>query len=50
MGSLRNVLIHDYEGTDSDVVWGIVEDHIPRLLAAVASLLDAEGRLQQPDS
>jgi uncharacterized protein with HEPN domain len=22
MGSLRNVLIHDYEGTDSDVVWG----------------------------
>ena len=50
MGSLRNVLIHDYEGTDSDVVWGIVENHIPRLLAAVASLLDAEGRRQQPDS
>jgi uncharacterized protein with HEPN domain len=50
MGSLRNVLIHDYEGTDSEAVWGIVGNHIPTLLAAVVNLLDAEGRRQQPDS
>ena len=44
MGDLRNVLIHDYEGTDPEVVWGIVENHIPRLLAAVVNLLGTKGR------
>ena len=44
MGDLRNVLIHDYEGTDPEVVWGIVEKHIPRLLAAVVNLLNAKGQ------
>jgi uncharacterized protein with HEPN domain len=43
MGALRNVLIHDYEGTDPEVVWGIVEGHIPGLLAAVLNLLEAAG-------
>jgi uncharacterized protein with HEPN domain len=43
MGDLRNVLIHDYEGTDPEVVWAIVKIHIPRLMAAVVDLLDAEG-------
>jgi uncharacterized protein with HEPN domain len=43
MGGLRNVLIHDYEGTDPEVIWGIVANHIPRLLAAVATLLDAKA-------
>jgi uncharacterized protein with HEPN domain len=42
MGDLRNVLIHDYEGTDPEVVWGIVENHVPRLLAAVVNLLDTK--------
>jgi uncharacterized protein with HEPN domain len=43
MGALRNVLIHDYEGTDPEIVWGIVEGHIPGLLAAVVNLLEAAG-------
>jgi uncharacterized protein with HEPN domain len=43
MGDLRNTLIHDYEGTDPEVVWGIVENHIPKLLAAVVNLLAAKG-------
>jgi uncharacterized protein with HEPN domain len=43
MGDLRNVFIHDYEGTDPEVVWGIVRNHIPGLMAAVMRILDAEG-------
>ncbi len=44
MNDLRNVLIHDYEGADTDLVWAIVERDIPTLLAAVRDVLDAEGR------
>jgi uncharacterized protein with HEPN domain len=39
MNDLRNVLIHNYEGADADMVWGIVERHIPQLLEAVRGLL-----------
>jgi uncharacterized protein with HEPN domain len=39
MNDLRNVLIHNYEGADADMVWGIVEREIPRVLTAVRSLL-----------
>jgi uncharacterized protein with HEPN domain len=35
----RNVLIHNYEGADADMVWGIVEREVPQLLAAVLALL-----------
>jgi uncharacterized protein with HEPN domain len=35
MNDLRNVLIHDYEGADPDLVWAIVERDMPTLLAAV---------------
>ncbi len=43
MNDLRNVLIHQYEGTDADLVWAIVEQEIPSLLSAVHDLLEAEG-------
>ena len=39
MNALRNVLIHNYEGADPRLVWGIVERDIPSLLAAVDRLL-----------
>jgi uncharacterized protein with HEPN domain len=39
MNDLRNVLIHNYEGADADMVWGIVEREVPQLLAAVRALL-----------
>ena len=44
MNDLRNVLIHQYEGTDADLVWAIVERDIPVLLAAVRDLLAVEGK------
>lgn len=40
MNDLRNVLIHNYEGADPDLVWGIVEREVPVLLAAVRKLLE----------
>ena len=39
LNDLRNVLIHNYEGADPDMVWGIVEREIPRVLEAVRGLL-----------
>jgi len=39
MTSLRNVLIHNYEGADPALVWGIVERDIPPLLESVRGLV-----------
>jgi uncharacterized protein with HEPN domain len=36
---MRDVLIHDYFGVDLDVVWGVVETHLPPLRDAVTRLL-----------
>jgi uncharacterized protein with HEPN domain len=36
---LRDVLIHDYMGVDLEVVWGIVQQRLPELKAAVVELL-----------
>jgi uncharacterized protein with HEPN domain len=44
MNDLRNVLIHQYEGADPGLVWGVVERDIPPLLTAVRELLAAEGK------
>lgn len=42
MSDLRNVLIHNYEGADPDMVWGIVAREIPRLADAIEELLAEE--------
>lgn len=42
MNDLRNVLIHQYEGADADLVWAIAERDIPQLLAVVRELLKTE--------
>jgi uncharacterized protein with HEPN domain len=42
MNDLRNVLIHNYEGADAGMVWGIVNREIPEILAAVCDLLATE--------
>jgi uncharacterized protein with HEPN domain len=39
MNDLRNVLIHHYEGADMDLIWRIIENDIPPLLAAVRNLI-----------
>jgi uncharacterized protein with HEPN domain len=39
MISARNILIQNYDGVESDIVWGIVERDIRPLLARVRNLL-----------
>ena len=39
MNDLRNVLIHNYDGTDPDMIWGIVDREIPKVLSTICSLL-----------
>jgi len=43
MNALRNVLIHNYEGADPELVWAIVERDIPPLLEAVQRLVGGGG-------
>lgn len=43
MKDMRNVLIHNYEGADPELVWAVVERDIPPLLEAVRRLLGSEG-------
>jgi uncharacterized protein with HEPN domain len=43
---MRNRLVHDYENTDWAVVWEVLTDEIPRLIAALRPLIvedDASG-------
>ena len=39
MNDLRNVLIHNYDGADPAMVWGVVERQIPALQEQVTRLL-----------
>jgi len=39
MSDLRNVLIHNYERADAEMVWGIAVREIPKVLTAVVGLL-----------
>ena len=40
MNDLRNVLIHNYEGADPVMVWGIVGMEIPQVLRTVLLLVE----------
>lgn len=37
--AFRNVLIHGYASVDPKLVWGVIENHLPALRAALAQLL-----------
>jgi uncharacterized protein with HEPN domain len=38
----RHILAHDYDDVDNDIVWRIVTDHIPPLIAQLKPLLPPE--------
>jgi uncharacterized protein with HEPN domain len=40
MSDLRNVLIHNYEGADEEMVWAIVQRDIPPLLVEIRRILE----------
>jgi uncharacterized protein with HEPN domain len=39
----RNIVVHHYFGVDNKIVWDILLEDIPRLKAAVATLLGADA-------
>jgi len=36
--AFRNRLVHGYSGTSPELVWGIVQNDVPRLLAEVRAI------------
>ena len=41
--SFRNILLHGYDRVEDDVVWGIVQAHLPRLLSDVNTRIETES-------
>jgi uncharacterized protein with HEPN domain len=39
MNDLRNVLIHNYDVAEAELIWGVVEREIPRVLTELSNLL-----------
>ncbi len=40
MAGLRDILIHEYFGLDSEIVWDIVKNKVPTLNQAVRAMLN----------
>ena len=39
---LRNVLIHDYDTIDLDLLWRIIQERLPALLEQLQAIIDSE--------
>jgi uncharacterized protein with HEPN domain len=37
---MRNILVHDYFGIDTEIVWTVVEKELPDLKASVKTLIE----------
>jgi len=40
--AFRNILAHAYDSIDHEVVWHVIQDELPRLVAAVEKLMHEE--------
>jgi uncharacterized protein with HEPN domain len=41
MARMRDRLIHDYFGVDYELLWDVVQNHVPTLRRQIASILEA---------
>lgn len=44
IAGLRDVVVHEYFGLDGDILWDIVQNHVPALLDHVVRILAQESR------
>jgi uncharacterized protein with HEPN domain len=44
---MRNVLVHQYFGIDTDEVWAAVERDVPELKHTIRLLLDESGSTEE---
>jgi uncharacterized protein with HEPN domain len=42
IAGMRDIIIHQYDRIDFDVVWDVTQDNIPKLLAMIVPLLPEE--------
>lgn len=42
MAGLRDILIHDYDKVDADVIWAIIQHDIPLLISQIEPLVPPE--------
>jgi uncharacterized protein with HEPN domain len=40
MAQFRDVLIHDYFGVELEIVWDVIQNHLPRNIELIKKLLD----------
>lgn len=45
---LRNLVIHEYFGVDPEILWDVVQTHVPKLLEQVTVALAAEDAAKPP--
>ena len=43
MAGMRNLMIHDYDDVDLEIVWDTVQNDLPRLIAALEPLVPPEA-------
>ena len=45
----RNLLSHEYFGVDLEIVWKIIEDDLPVLMAAIREIMPADNASSHPE-
>jgi len=36
---MRNIVIHEYDGVDLEVVWDTIQEHLPKLIKTIEQLV-----------